>query len=236
MRVSSKPENFTKAILALEDGSYFIGRGFGAVRKVSGEIVFSTSMVGYPETLTDPSYKGQFLTLTYPLVGNYGVPPYKAEEGIQQSFESDGIKADGLIIHELCKEPSHWASTRTLAEWLEEEGIAGIYGIDTRNLTKKLRVKGVMLGVLQTYESGEEPSIESLLKQAKTVSDPNLRDLVKEVTVKEPVSYGSKGNNTVVPNHQQHWDANRAHQLVIFRGWRRKYVKRTYSGLQPRLG
>ncbi len=193
-----KPENHTEAILVLEDGSYFVGRGFGAAKKVSGEIVFSTSMVGYPETLTDPSYNGQILTLTYPLVGNYGVPPYKAEEGIQLSFESESIKTDGLIVHELCMEPSHWASTRTLAEWLEEENIAGIYGIDTRKLTKKLRVKGVMLGVLQTCEEGEEPKIETLLKEAKKVSDPNLRDLVKEVTVKEPLFYGSHGNKTVV--------------------------------------
>ena len=193
-----RPENDVKAALVLEDGSYFIGHGFGAIKKVSGEIVFSTSMVGYPESLTDPSYKGQILTLTYPLVGNYGVPPYKAEEGIQLNFESEGIKTSGLVVHELCTEPSHWASTRTLSEWLEEEGIPGIYGIDTRKLTKKLRVKGVMLGVLQICEDGEEPSIEKLLRETKRIPDPNLRDLVEEVTVKEPVFYGSKGGKTVV--------------------------------------
>jgi len=198
VRASLRPEKYTKAILVLEDGSYFIGRGFGAVKKVSGEVVFSTSMVGYPEALTDPSYKGQILTLTYPLVGNYGVPPYKAKEGIQLRFESEGIKANGLIVHELCTEPSHWASTRTLAEWLEEEDIPGIYGIDTRKLTKKLRGMGVLLGVLKICENGEDPNIERLSEEAENVSDPNLRDLVKEVTVKEPVFYGSKGNKTVV--------------------------------------
>jgi carbamoylphosphate synthase small subunit len=89
-----------KAILVLEDGSHFIGQGFGAVKKVSGEVVFSTSMVGYPEALTDPSYKGQILTLTYPLIGNYGVPPLDTEFDVPIYFESDSIKATGLVIHE----------------------------------------------------------------------------------------------------------------------------------------
>jgi carbamoyl-phosphate synthase small subunit len=174
-----------KALLVLEDGSHFFGHGFGAVKKVSGEIVFSTSMVGYPEALTDPSYKGQILTLTYPLVGNYGVPPYDLELGIPRYFESESIKATGLVIHELCKKPYHWASTKTVDEWLKNEDIPGIYGIDTRKLTKKLRVEGVMLGILQVCKEGEEPNLEKLLKEVKTVPDPNLRDLVEEVTVKE---------------------------------------------------
>jgi len=133
-------ENPVKAVLALEDGSYFVGYGFGATREVSGEVVFSTSMVGYPEALTDPSYKGQILVLTYPLIGNYGVPPYTVEKGIPLYFESSGIKVSGLIVHEVCEKPHHWTSTRSLHEWLEDEGIPGIYGIDTRRLTKKLRV------------------------------------------------------------------------------------------------
>jgi len=187
-----------KAILVLEDGSYFFGHGFGAVKKVSGEIVFSTSMVGYPEALTDPSYKGQILTLTYPLVGNYGVPPYDLELGIPRYFESESIKVTGLVIHELCKKPYHWASTKTLDEWLKSENVPGIYGIDTRNLTKKLRVKGVMLGILQVCKEDEEPNIEKLLKEVKTVPDPNLTDLVMEVTIKEPVHHEAGGNKTVV--------------------------------------
>jgi carbamoyl-phosphate synthase small subunit len=186
-----------KAVLILEDGSHFFGHGFGAVKKVSGEIVFSTSMVGYPEALTDPSYKGQILTLTYPLVGNYGVPPYDLELGIPRYFESESIKATGLVIHELCEKPYHWASTKTLDEWLKNENIPGIYGIDTRKLTKKLRVKGVMLGILQVYEEGEEPNLEKLLKEVDEVPDPNLRDLVGEVTVKEPVHHEVGGNKVV---------------------------------------
>jgi carbamoyl-phosphate synthase small subunit len=188
-----------KAVLLLEDGTFFVGKGFGATRKISGEVVFSTSMVGYPEALTDPSYKGQILSLTYPLVGNYGVPPYDLNFGLPLYFESDRIQVQGLVIHELCHEPYHWASTRTLDKWLLDEGVPGIYGVDTRHLTKKLRMHGVMLGILQVCEAGEEPNLDNLLKEAKKgIPDPNLTDLVKEVSVKEPVHYKVEGKNTVV--------------------------------------
>jgi len=187
-----------KAVLVLEDGSTFVGSGFGAPKKVSGEIVFSTSMVGYPESLTDPSYKGQILTFTYPLVGNYGVPPYDKENGVLKYFESDDIKVTGFVVHELCKNPFHWASTRTLDQWLKDEDVPGIYGIDTRKLTKKLRVKGVLLGILKVCEADEEPDLPTLLKEAKKVQDPNFTDLAKQVTVKEPVRYSVGGNKTAV--------------------------------------
>ena len=187
-----------KAILLLEDGTFFVGKGFGATQKISSEVVFSTSMVGYPEALTDPSYKGQILTLTYPLVGNYGVPPYDLSFGLPLYFESERIQTSGLIIHELCTQPYHWASTRTLDKWLADEGIPGISGIDTRRLTKKLRTHGVMLGILQVCEPGEEPNLDGLLKEAKNIPDPNLTDLVKEVTVQEPVHYKVDGKHTVV--------------------------------------
>jgi carbamoyl-phosphate synthase small subunit len=187
-----------KAILVLEDGTFFTGIGFGATRKTTGEVVFSTSMVGYPEALTDPSYKGQILTLTYPLVGNYGVPSNDLSFGLPLYFESDRIQTSGLIIHELCTQPYHWASERTLDKWLQDEGIPGISGIDTRRLTKKLRTHGVMLGILQTCKAGEEPNVDALLKEAKTIPDPNATDLVSEVSVKEPVTYNVAGKNTVV--------------------------------------
>ena len=198
METEFNPLKPRKAILVLKDGSHFLGKGFGAIKKVSGEIVFSTSMVGYPEALTDPSYKGQILTLTYPLIGNYGVPPLDIELGVPLYFESEGIKVTGLIIHELCKEPYHWASTRTLDEWLRSENIPGIYGIDTRKLTKKLRTEGVMLGILQVYAEGEDPNIEKLRKEAEKISDPNLRDLVEEVTIKEPIHHETGGNKAFV--------------------------------------
>ncbi|MDH5713795.1 MAG: glutamine-hydrolyzing carbamoyl-phosphate synthase small subunit, partial [Candidatus Bathyarchaeota archaeon] len=118
--------------------------------------------------------------------------------GVPLYFESEGIKVTGLIIHELCKEPYHWASTRTLDEWLRSENIPGIYGIDTRKLTKKLRTEGVMLGILQVYAEGEGPNIEKLRKEAEKISDPNLRDLVEEVTIKEPIHHETGGNKAFV--------------------------------------
>lgn len=187
-----------KAILLLEDGTSFTGNGFGAIGKISGEVVFSTSMVGYPEALTDPSYKGQVLTLTYPLIGNYGVPSNELNLGLPLYFESDHIQVQGLVVHELCHEPSHWASTRTLDKWLLDEGVPGIYGVDTRRLTKKLRIHGVMLGVLQVYDAQEKPDFYALLKECKDIADPNLTDLVREVSVKKPVKYDADGKRNVV--------------------------------------
>jgi carbamoyl-phosphate synthase small subunit len=198
VKTKDNPSKTGKAVLVLEDGSTFVGKRFGAAKKVSGEIVFSTSMVGYPESLTDPSYKGQILTFTYPLVGNYGVPPYDKEKGVLKYFESDEIKVTGFAIHELCKNPYHWASTRTLDKWLNDEDVPGIYGIDTRKLTKKLRVKGVMLGILKVCEEDEEPDLEKLLKEVESVQDPNFTDLVRKVTVKEPIRYSSGGDKLAV--------------------------------------
>jgi len=195
---NQKPLKTRKAALILEDGSSFSGYGFGASNRVSGEVIFSTSMVGYPEALTDPSYKGQVLTLTYPLVGNYGVPPREHEFGIMKYFESENIQVSGLVIHELCTKPSHWLSTKTLNEWLMEENVPGIHGIDTRRLTKKLRAKGVMLGTLQVYEENEEPDLEKLFNEVKKAKDPNQANLVQDVTVKEPIRYEVSGKRTVV--------------------------------------
>lgn len=198
MASNQKPLKTRKAALILEDGSSFSGYGFGASNRVSGEVIFSTSMVGYPEALTDPSYKGQVLTLTYPLVGNYGVPPREHEFGIMKYFESENIQVSGLVIHELCTKPSHWLSTKTLNEWLMEENVPGIHGIDTRRLTKKLRAKGVMLGTLQVYEENEEPDLEKLFNEVKKAKDPNQANLVQDVTVKEPILYEVSGKRTVV--------------------------------------
>lgn len=192
------PGKSKKAVLLLEDGTSFIGKGFGATGKISGEVVFSTSMVGYPESLTDPSYKGQILTLTYPMVGNYGVPSNELNLGLPLYFESDHIQVQGLVIHELCLEPYHWASTRTLDKWLSDEGVPGIYGVDTRCLTKKLRTHGVMLGLLQVFDADEEPNLEALLKNGHNIADPNLTDLVKEVSIKKPCKYNVEGKLTIV--------------------------------------
>jgi len=189
-----------KGILVLEDGTYFVGTGFGATGKVFGEVVFNTGMVGYPEALTDPSYHGQILVLTYPLIGNYGVPPRNVYDRwkIPRFFESDGIKVRGFVVHEYCETPHHWESAQTLGDWLADENIPGLQGIDTRMLTKKLRVHGVMLGVLEVLDEGQEPNIESLIREARRVPDPNESDLVAEVTCKEPVVYDNRGHKRIV--------------------------------------
>jgi len=170
-----------RALLVLEDGTIVEGLGFGAVKKVFGEVVFNTGMVGYPEAITDPSYRGQILIQTYPLVGNYGVCP--------AHFESEGPKVEGYVVHELCEAPSHWSSQLTLNEWLERSGVPGIERVDTRMLTKRIRVQGTMLGILQVYEAGDEPDLEGLIEGAKRVPDPNRRDLVSEVATKEVRKY-----------------------------------------------
>ncbi|MFO7923621.1 MAG: glutamine-hydrolyzing carbamoyl-phosphate synthase small subunit [Bacteroidales bacterium] len=134
--------------LILEDGAVYSGTSFGYRESLSGEVVFNTAMSGYPESLTDPSYKGQILVLTYPLIGNYGVPPMLKEEGLLRFFESDRIHIKALIISEYSTESSHWNSWKTLSRWLIENRIPAISGIDTRALTVHLREKGVMSGKL----------------------------------------------------------------------------------------
>jgi len=187
-----------KAVLVLGDGSLFFGYGFGADTRVTGEVVFSTSMVGYPEALTDPSFRGQILTLTYPLVGNYGVPSKDCENGILRHLESESIKVNGLVIHELCQRPFHWSASETLDEWLTDEKIPGIYGIDTRSLVKKLRVQGVMRGILKVCSEGEEPNVDRLRSEVKLIGDPNVKDLVSEVSIKQPVVHEMHANRSVV--------------------------------------
>jgi len=176
-----------KAILVLEDGSVWPGEGFGALAKVSGEVVFNTGMVGYPESITDPSYHGQILCQTYPLIGNYGVS--------SKSFESDKPKIWGYITSELCDAPSHATSEKTVHDWLKESGIPGLTGIDTRALTKKLRVHGVMLGILETYVT--KTDLKALLREARFIPDPNKRHLVAEVTLKKIKAYNPELKTTV---------------------------------------
>jgi carbamoyl-phosphate synthase small subunit len=175
------------AILMLQDGRYFEGVGFGATKKVGGEIVFTTiTGAGYNETLTDPSYQGQIVVMTHPLVGNYGVPAWEKDEfGIDKHFESDSIKVSGFVVNECCKNPSHYESVKTLNEFLLEEDVPGIEWIDTRKLTKILREEGVQVGLLTVCNPGEKPDIIELREQVKKVQDPNLRHLVSEVSTKE---------------------------------------------------
>ncbi len=133
--------------LVLEDGTLFHGKSFGYEQPVAGEVVFNTAMMGYPESLTDPSYAGQLMTLTYPLVGNYGVPPFTVEaNGLPTYMESDRIYASAIIVSDYSEQYSHWNASESLASWLKREKVPGITGIDTRQLTKVLREHGVMMG------------------------------------------------------------------------------------------
>ena len=133
--------------LVLEDGTKFHGQSFGYDQPVAGEVVFNTGMMGYPESLTDPSYAGQLMTLTYPLVGNYGVPPFSVEpDGLTTFMESDKIYASAIIVADYSEKYSHWNAVESLASWLKREHVPGITGIDTRQLTKVLREHGVMMG------------------------------------------------------------------------------------------
>ncbi len=181
------------AALILQDGTAFLGEGFGYPRRTVGEVVFNTGMVGYTEALTDPSYRGQILTFTYPLIGNYGVPSYtsKDQHSLPIFFESDRIQTSGAVIHELCDTPSHWASVKTFDSWLYEEGIPGIARVDTRSLTRKLRVHGVMMGALEVSEDAvDADGLKEALISAEAYGKQHF---VKQVSCTTPTLYGEGG-------------------------------------------
>lgn len=174
------------AILALEDGTIFKGRSFGVSGERSGEIVFNTSMAGYQEIITDPSYKGQIVAMTYPLIGNYGINTDDVESG--KPF------IEGFVVKEYSKLASNWRSQESLAEYLKDNNIVGIEGIDTRALTLHIRQRGAMKAVLSTVDLDEK----SLIRKAK--NSPGLigKDLVKEVICSNPYEWSSRGQFKVV--------------------------------------
>ena len=185
------------AVLALEDGTIFRGKSFGAPVDVSGEVVFNTSMIGYPELLTDPSYHEQIVVMTYPILGSYGVPSYSLcdEHGLPLHYESDSIKVKGYAIHSLSS-PSHWSSDRRLEDWLKQEKVPGIQGIDTRAVTRKIRNSGTMLGTVKTFE--DEIHLEEVKDNLTRLTDPNCTDLVRNVSPSEPIHYVNNSDATVV--------------------------------------
>ena len=178
--------NSKSAVLILEDGTRFEGKSFGYEASTSGEVVFSTAMTGYPESLTDPSYEGQILVTTYPILGNYGVPPRREKDAVSEYYESDHIHARAIVAQDYSFDHSHWQADRSLAQWLQEEKITGIYGVDTRALTKHLREKGSMLGKIIIEGDSD---IEFY--------DPNKENLVAKVSCREPEVHG-EGEKTVV--------------------------------------
>ncbi|KAJ3122426.1 hypothetical protein HK098_002832 [Nowakowskiella sp. JEL0407] len=190
------------ATLFLKDGSAFQGISFGAEKSISGECVFQTGMVGYPESLTDPSYRGQILVITFPLIGNYGVPSRKEVEtklnNLPKYFESSKIHVSGLIVGLYSYEYSHFLAASSLSDWLKEEGVPAIFGVDTRALTKRIRTSGVLLGKLlfpksvvnSTFVDDADKEFEWIPQYANVPwEDPNARNLVAEVSLKSPVVY-----------------------------------------------
>lgn len=175
-----------KASLILDDGTVFVGKSFGYEKPVAGEVVFNTAMMGYPESLTDPSYSGQILVTTYPLIGNYGVPRREEVNGLSRFYESEKIHVEALVVSDYSFEYSHWNADKSLADWLKEEKVAGIYDIDTRELTKRLREHGSMKGKI-VIDGGEDIDFV----------DPNLSNLVAKVSCKEVIRYGN-GQKKVV--------------------------------------
>jgi carbamoyl-phosphate synthase small subunit len=169
---------YRKATLILEDGQQFEGLSFGSEQPVAGEIVFNTAMTGYPESLTDPSYKGQILVLTYPSIGNYGVPGNEFSNKMKKNFESDHIHITALIIADYSEKHHHWNASQSLGDWLKHEGVPALFGIDTRRLTKIIREKGSMLAKIVFDEDIE-------------FFNPNQTNLVAEVSINEKRTYGN---------------------------------------------
>ena len=163
----------------MEDGSQFEARSFGYEKSISGELVFYTAMTGYPESLTDPSYKGQILVPTYPMIGNYGVPSDEMVCGVSKFYESERIQCSALIISDYSENCSHWDSELSLGDWLKKWKVPGLCGVDTRALTKKLREQGSMLGKI-VFDSEDIPFY-----------NPDEDNLVAQVSTKEPFTYGS---------------------------------------------
>ena len=179
-----------KVTLVLDDGTKFDGYSFGYEKPVAGEVVFNTAMMGYPESLTDPSYAGQMLVMTFPLVGNYGVPKFSIEpDGLPTFMESDRIYATAIIVSDYSQQFSHWNASESLSDWLKREQVPGITGIDTRQLTKLLRERGVMMGQLVFSDSSE------------VVENPESYDSinwVERVSCKEIIRYNEGAGKKVV--------------------------------------
>lgn len=177
--------------LVLQDGTKFKGKSFGYEKTVAGEVVFNTAMMGYPESLTDPSYAGQMMVLTYPLVGNYGVPSFKIESnGLPTFMESDRIYATALIVADYSEHYSHWNACESLSDWLKREQVPGVTGIDTRALTKLLRERGVMMGKLVFHDVTEDSE--------DTVSAYDAINWVERVSCRDVVRYNEGAGRRVV--------------------------------------
>ena len=199
-----------KAVLGLEDGTVIKGTGFGAEGTACGELVFTTQFTGYEEALTDPSYKGQILMFTYPLIGNYGVSG--------ERVQSDNIHAEGLVVREACKKPYHYKSTRSIHKFLEDEGKPGIEGVDTRMLTIKMRERGTMRAALITGSDDGEEAV-NIARNLPQITD---EELISLVTCKEP---------RFIPGAEGAWKgiSKRKHAVVVDLGIKRSIIYSLHS-------
>ncbi len=200
-----------KAILALSDGKIFEGTSFGAVGETSGEVVFNTSITGYQEILTDPSYKGQIVSMTYPLIGNYGI--------CEKDYESIQPYLGGFVVREYSSYPSNWRSRMSLGEFLKSREIVGIQGIDTRALTRHIRDYGAQQGVISTVDM----DYQSLISKAKRVPGLVGKDLVKEVTCQKSykweegeITLGTKKGNDQLRNKQHQEKGRKRFRVIVY--------------------
>ncbi|MBN1986329.1 MAG: glutamine-hydrolyzing carbamoyl-phosphate synthase small subunit [Prolixibacteraceae bacterium] len=212
-----------QAKLTLEDGTVFTGKSFGSETPVAGEVVFYTAMTGYPESLTDPSYTGQILVSTYPMIGNYGVPFDSKENGIHKYYESHKLHISGLVISDYSFEFSHWNAQKSLSDWLKEYEVPGLFDIDTRALTKILREKGSMLGKIEF----EDQQIDFY--------DPNMENLVARASCTAREVYGNGEYRVVlvdcgVKNNIIRCLLNR-NTTVIRVPWDYDFTKEEYDGV-----
>ena len=209
--------------LVLEDGSVFSGKSFGSHKSIAGEVVFNTAMTGYPESLTDPSYKGQILVATYPLIGNYGVPSKETENGIPKFYESDRIHVSGLVVSDYSFEFSHWNAGHSLADWLKQEEVPGIFGIDTRALTKLLRDKGPLLGKIVADN------------QDVDFYNPDKDNLAAQVCTSEKVEYGKGQHRILLVDTGAKYNILRCllrrDTTVIRVPWDHDFSKENYDGI-----
>ena len=178
-RQRSTPVSHDRATFTIRDGPVFHGRSFGAKSNISGEAVFTTSLVGYPESLTDPSYRGQILVFTQPLIGNYGVPSAAREEGLLKYFESPNLQAAGVVVADVAEHYSHWTAVESLSEWCAREGVPAISGVDTRAIVTYLREQGSSLARITIGEEYDADQDEAFV-------DPEQINLVRQVSTKSP--------------------------------------------------
>jgi carbamoyl-phosphate synthase small subunit len=207
-----------KAILVLEDGSVFEGRSLGASGRTYGEVVFNTGMTGYQEILTDPSYAGQIVTLTYPLVGNYGIN--------LDDFESRRVQVEGFIVREAADIPSNWRAEKSLEAFLKERQIVGIQNIDTRALTRALRVHGVMMGAISTDESSEQ-----ILARLKASPSYDGIDFARKVTTERPYRWMPGANGPIDLNARDDDRAAPCHRIALLDCGVKFNIIRSLSGL-----